>query len=99
MTSTVPACVLVPVAVSWFADTNLVGRNVPPNATTAPLTNFWPVTTRVKLPTGMLVGSTAVTTGVGLVKVTMPADVAVVSTWAVAVICMLAGFGIARGAV
>ncbi len=80
VTSTVPACVLVPVAVSWVAETNVVGRNVPPNDTTAPLTNFWPVTTRVKLPTGMLVGSTAVTTGVGLVKVTVPVDVAVVST-------------------
>ena len=61
VTWTVPACALVavPVAVSSVEEINVVGRNEPPNDTTAPLTKRLAVTTRVKLPTGMVVGSTA----------------------------------------
>src|SRR5712691_1440971 len=67
VTCTVPACALVavPVAVTSVAETKVVGRNVPPNETTAPGANFWPVTTKVKLPTGIVVGSTALTIPVG----------------------------------
>ena len=57
------------------------------------------VTTRVKLPTGMVVGSTAVTTGAGLVSVHVPVDVAVVSARLVAVIWMVLGVGNVAGAV
>ena len=76
----------------------MVGRNVPPNDTTAPLANFWPVTTRVKLPTGIVVGSTAVTTGAGLVMVAVPVDVAVVSARLVACTWMVLGIGTVAGA-
>ena len=86
MTGTVPVCatVAVPVAVSWLEETNLVGRNVPPNAITAPFTKFRPLTTRLKLPIAMLVGSTAVTIGKGLLSVTMLVELAVVSAKLVA---------------
>ena len=76
----------------------MVGKNVPPNDTTAPLANFWPVTTKVKSPTGMLVGSTAVTTGNGLLRVTVPVELAVVSARLVAVTVRVLGVGIVAGA-
>ncbi len=99
-TCTVPAWALVavPVAVTSVAETNVVGRNVPPNNTTAPLANFWPVTTRVKSPTGIVVGSTAFTTGAGLVMVAVPAVVADVSARLVACTWMVLGTGTVAGA-
>ena len=78
------ALVAVPVAVSSVEETKVVGRNVPPNDTTAPLANCWPVTTRVKSPTGIVVGSTVLTIGAGLVIVAVLLDVAVVSARLVA---------------
>ena len=69
---------------SSVEETKVVVRNVPPNDTTAPFANFWPVTTKVKLPTGIVVGSTAPTIGAGLVRVAVPVDVAVVSARLVA---------------
>src|ERR1700687_1722271 len=101
VTCTVPACALVavPVAVSSVEETNVVGRNTPPNDTTAPLANFWPETTRVKLPTGIVVGSTAFTMGAGLVSVAVPVEVAVVAARRVAVTWIVFGVGTVAGAV
>ena len=100
VTCTVPACALVavPVAVSSVEETNVVGRKVPPNDTTAPDANFWPLTTRVKLPTGIVVGSTAFTMGAGLVSVAVPVALAVVSARLVAVTWTVLGVGTVAGA-
>ena len=58
----------------------------------------WPVTTRVKSPTAIVVGSTAVTTGAGLVIVAVPVEVAVVSARLVACTRMVLGTGTVAGA-
>ena len=88
----------VPVAVTSVAETKVVGRSVPPNETTAPGANFWPVTTKVKLPKGIVVGSTALTIGAGLVSVAVPVAVAVVSARLVAVTWIVLGVGTVAGA-
>ena len=80
------------------AETKVVGRNVPPNETTAPGANFWPVTTKVKLPKGIVVGSTALTIGAGLVSVAVPVAVAVVSARLIAVTWIVLGLGTVAGA-
>src|SRR5450631_1528336 len=85
VTCTVPAWDAVPVAVSSVEETKVVVRNAPPNDTTAPFANCLPLTTTVKLPTGIVVGRTAVTTGAGLVIVAVPVEEAVVSARLVAV--------------
>ncbi len=56
------------------------------------------MTTKVKLPTGIVVGSTALTMGAGLVSVAVPVALAVVSARLVAVTWIVLGVGTVAGA-
>ncbi len=94
----VPFCadVVVPVAVSCVAETNLVVSVCPANITLAPLTNLLPVMVSVKFPTGTAVGDTAVTVGTGFSSVTMTLPERVLSDEDVA--SMLTEFVVGRAA-
>ena len=73
VTVTLPTCEAsaVPVPANSPAETNVVGRAVVPNMIFAPLTNLLPETTSVKEPNPIVVGLIAVTTGIGLSRVTV----------------------------
>ena len=96
----VPFCadVVVPVAVSCVAETNLVVSVCPANITLAPLTNLLPVIVSVKFPTGTAVGDTAVTVGTGFSSMTMTLPERVLSDEDVASMLTESGVGRAAGA-
>ena len=67
--------------------------------TCAPFTNLLPVTVRVKLPAGTLVGLMPVSMGVGFKRLTLLVPLAEESAALVARIVMVFGFGRDAGAV
>jgi hypothetical protein len=99
VTATFPACdaLAVPVAVSSVADTNMVVSACPAKFTFAPLTNLLPVTVSMNGPTPMLLGFTALNTGVGFTSVIVADAFLEGSATLVAVIVIVFGLGTTPG--
>src|SRR5580704_4363625 len=95
VTGTLPACaaVAVPLAVNCVGDTNVVASAVPPKFTTAPLTKFVPITSKVNAPMVSAGGVTETMVGTGFCNVTAAVPELVVSAILVAVtlIALLTG--------
>src|SRR5271154_4770854 len=87
VTGTLPACaaVAVPLAVNSVDDTKVVASAVPPKFTTAPLTNFVPITSNVNAPMVSAGGVTETIVGTGFCNVTAAVPELVVSARLVAV--------------
>ena len=80
------ALVAVPVAVNLVDETRVVVSTALPNWTAAPVAKCAPFTVSVNVPTGIDVGATVVTCGVGLFTVTALPAVFVASVVSTAVI-------------